>query len=179
MDEFMRLVSEQSEADVGRHRALKQLTPALQHLTANLMRITRGAGHPHRLAEEMAACLGAMLAYEDATGHGILSEEIQAALNPEKPQGDFTEEEMKRRYESGSWDREQALVEIRRASLAMTAAMLTKQRLQISRAETDMRAATDRLEEAHVSLRNFHATDAATPRRRRRKSVQVPSSRQP
>ncbi|POR40382.1 hypothetical protein CRT23_23935 [Methylobacterium sp. V23] len=131
MDEFMRLVGEKSEAEVGRYRALEQLAPALQHLTANMMRITRGAGHPQRLAEEMAACLGAMLAYEDATGHGILSEEIQAALNPEKLEGGFTQEEMKFRYESGSWDRERALVEIRRASLAMTAAMLTNQRFQI------------------------------------------------
>lgn len=137
----MRLVSEQSEAEVARHRALEHLTPALRHLTANLMRITRGAGHPYRLVEEMVACLQAMQDYRDAVGYGPSTEEVQAALHLDKPADDFTEEEMNRRYDSGAWDREQALVEIRRASLAMTAAMLVNQQLQISKAETDMRSA--------------------------------------
>ncbi|MCJ2045588.1 hypothetical protein MKK58_13745 [Methylobacterium sp. J-078] len=166
-------MSEQSEAEVARHRALEDLTPALRHLTANLMRITRGAGHPYRLVEEMVACLRAMQEYRDAIGYGPSTEEIQAALNPEEPETDFTEEEMTRRYESGWWDRERAIVEIRRAGLAMTAAMLVNQRLQISRAETDMRSATDRLEEAHETLRKFHAA------RRAAAPVQRPKKRSP
>ncbi|MET3695376.1 hypothetical protein [Methylobacterium goesingense] len=166
-------MSEQSEAEVARHRALEDLTPALRHLTANLMRITRGAGHPYRLVEEMVACLRAMQEHRDAVGYGPSTEEIQAALNPDELEEDFTEEEMNRRYDSGTWDRERALVEIRRASLAMTAAMLVNQRLQISRAEMDMRSATDRLEEAHETLRKFHAARrAATP-------VQRPKKRSP
>ena len=160
----MRLVSEQSEAEVARHRALEHLTPALRHLTANLMRITRGAGHPYRLVEEMVACLQAVQEYRDVVVYGPSTEEIQAALCPDEPEDDFTEEEMNRCYDSGAWDRQQALLQIRRASLAMTAAMLVNQRLQISKAETDMRSATDRLEEAHQTLRKFHAARrAATP----------------
>jgi len=169
----MRLVSEQSEAEVGRHRALDQLTPALRHLTANLMRITRGAGHPYRLAEELTACLSAMRAYQEAVGYGPSTEEIQAALDASEPEVEYTEAEIARRYESGTWAREQALTDIRRAGLGMTAALLLNQRLQMSKAEADMRSATDRLEEAHNALRKFRAPPPAPPpqRQRRKKSA--------
>lgn len=45
----MRLVSEQSEAEIALRQASSELTTHLRALTANLMRISRGAGAPHHL----------------------------------------------------------------------------------------------------------------------------------
>lgn len=171
----MRLVSEQSEAEVGRHRALDQLTPALRHLTANLMRISRGAGHPHRLAEEMAACLGAMLAYEDAVGHGPATEEIQGILDPDEAQKEFrpwaggTDADRARWEADGSLGIEDAIRDIRRASLQMTASMLVDQLTHMNKGRWDISEGVQRLEKAREK---GHAhRGAATPKAVRGKRI--------
>jgi hypothetical protein len=43
----MRIVSENSEADFARNTAMAKVDWALRDLTANLMRVTRGAGRPY------------------------------------------------------------------------------------------------------------------------------------
>lgn len=151
---FMRLVSEQSNAEIRRRRALDQLTPALRQLTANLMRITRGAGHPERLASEMVACLEAMQAHQEAIGYGPPSEEIRAVLDPDEAQKEFRpwaggSDADKARWEAdGSLGIEDAIREIRRASLQMTASMLVNQLTHVRKGEGDIFDAIRRLEAA-------------------------------
>lgn len=165
----MRLVSDQSKARVDRRRALDRLTPSLRRLTANLLRITRGAGHPHRLADELASCLGAMVAYRGLVGSPPSAEEIHAGLDPGHPSGTPTGETMSRPYDDASWERACVQMAIRRASLAMTAAMLMDQRMQFSKAETELQAAMDQLEEGEATVLDWQAAHPASVRRRGRR----------
>lgn len=171
----MRLVNEQSEAEIGRRRALDQLAPALRCLTANLMRISRGAGHPHRLANEMADCVEAMNAHWAAAGCGPTSEEIQRAIDPDAAQAEFrpwtvgTEEDRARWEASGTFDIDYAVKEIRRAGLQMTASMLVDQLMLARKAEADLFDALRHLEAARETRRAHFQALAGTPGRKRRK----------
>jgi hypothetical protein len=49
----MRIVSENSETDLARQRALDQVDWKIRELTANLLRITRGAGKPYEIMQQM------------------------------------------------------------------------------------------------------------------------------
>jgi hypothetical protein len=55
----MRIVSEKSEAQIARHqaeiardRAMNKASWALRELTANLLRVTRGAGKPYEIGRQ-------------------------------------------------------------------------------------------------------------------------------
>ncbi|MCJ2080179.1 hypothetical protein [Methylobacterium sp. J-090] len=172
----MRLVSEQSKAEVNRRRALDRMKPALRRLTANLMRISRGAGHPHRLANEMADCLEAMNAHWAAAECGPSSEEIQRAIDPDAAQAEFrpwaagTDEDRARWEANGTFDIDYATKEIRRASLQMAASMLVDQLLLVRKAEADMSDAIRHLEAARETRRAHFQALAGTPGRKRSKA---------
>jgi len=65
----MRVVSENSETDIARSRALIDVECALRELAANTLRVIRGAGEPDELGEQMIKVLDAMFAHRDAAGH--------------------------------------------------------------------------------------------------------------
>ena len=64
----MKLVSKNTQADIDRERATVDLSLALRELTANLIRITRGAGRAHLIPDQIAEVIHELVAYHDAAG---------------------------------------------------------------------------------------------------------------
>lgn len=64
----MRTVSDNSEADIARHEALILVESGLRELTANLLRIIRGAGKPHEIMHQMVDLAEAIQTYQAAVG---------------------------------------------------------------------------------------------------------------
>ena len=64
----MRVVSENSDEDLARNRAADEIRWPLRELTANLMRIARGAGKPNGVREQLDAALEKLDAYRDVAG---------------------------------------------------------------------------------------------------------------
>jgi hypothetical protein len=77
----MRIVSENSETDLARQRALDQVDWKIRELTANLLRITRGAGKPYEIMTQMIELAEAIRGYHAATGLSPYADEFARALN--------------------------------------------------------------------------------------------------
>ncbi len=143
----MKIVSEQSEAELARQRAIGSLTYILRALTANLMRIARGAGRPERLTEQLAGSIAALDAYRAAVGYGIEPELVRTILDPDeafaaaRPWIAADKEAQERWAQDGTLDEEAAERDIRRAALQITASMLLNQMTQQRRGESDLAAA--------------------------------------
>ena len=65
------LASDKSDADYARERAEEEVLWALRELTANLMRVTRGAGKPWQIVHEAARFIEAVAAYRDVCPSGF------------------------------------------------------------------------------------------------------------
>src|SRR5258705_10981212 len=61
--------SEPAEESADQQQAFEVLDDALRALTANLLRVVRGAGKPDEVGRNMTACTDAMVAYRNAYGH--------------------------------------------------------------------------------------------------------------
>ncbi|EHP92939.1 hypothetical protein [Methylorubrum extorquens] len=169
----MRLVSEQSEAEIALRQASSKLTTQLRALTANLMRISRGAGAPHQLAEQMTACLDALASCRAAAGHGVPSYDLQAMLNAKSVRDEFrpveggTEEDWARWEADGSFAHEHAVEMIRRAALQLTASMLVNQPMHVGRAEGELYEGARQLEAARDKGLAYHRDQVKARRKPR------------
>lgn len=70
----MKVVSSNSETDLARERARSDAQFAMRALSANILRIVRGAGAPHDLLRQMRALEDAMLAHWEADRSWPLAE---------------------------------------------------------------------------------------------------------
>jgi hypothetical protein len=77
----MRVVSENSEAEIARQRAWSEVESHLRELAANFMRVTRGAGKPWEIGRQAQSLINAMQEHWDAVGHYPGSEAISNALS--------------------------------------------------------------------------------------------------
>lgn len=66
---MVELVSSNSDKDITKRRALEQIRSLLVELTANLLRITRGAGKAYDIAHQALELVKAFTAYQEAAGH--------------------------------------------------------------------------------------------------------------
>jgi hypothetical protein len=64
----MRVVSENSEAELAQKAAMAEVYWALRELTANLLRVTRGAGSAGEIARQAQAPLDGLIKYREAVG---------------------------------------------------------------------------------------------------------------
>jgi hypothetical protein len=64
----MRIVAENSEADLARERATEEVRWALQDMAANLLRVVRGAGRPHEVGLQAGRLIEALAAYREVAG---------------------------------------------------------------------------------------------------------------
>lgn len=69
------------QEDAARQRANENLRWPLRDLAANLMRITRGAGKPYHLVNEINAVVSALNSYKEAFGHFPDSDTLRQTLN--------------------------------------------------------------------------------------------------
>lgn len=145
----MRIVSENSEADIKRReaehrrdRSGQQMRLALRHLAANLMRITRGAGAPEDLVPQMVEFLEAFNAYGDAAGIPPSPFTIREMLDTSIDNDTLVEMSYP---EQTKIDGEEAIL---RGSLQIAASRLVWQRLQERAGEDEMQRGLRLLKEA-------------------------------
>lgn len=141
----MRIVSEQSEADIRRKRATDGLVRPLRELAGNLLRVIRGAGKPVELFRQMEACSAAIREYAEAHGHLPPSEvfnqllDCDAAWHAYRP---WIEENRKqftdRLGDDAEWDSDVAMRRIRNGALQAAASMLLNQIPQHSMGESEI-----------------------------------------
>jgi len=77
----MPVAGENSEADVARRRARDRIDWPLRELTANLIRVTRGAGKPYEIARQTRALLQAFIDYQESIGHFPPADELSGLLS--------------------------------------------------------------------------------------------------
>jgi hypothetical protein len=80
----MRIDSENSEVEIARRHALRQVEQTLRELTANLIRVTRGAGKPYEIEAQAQSFLAALADYNETTGKFPSNYELANALTLER-----------------------------------------------------------------------------------------------
>ena len=152
----MRIVSENSEADIARNTATADVYKALRELTANLLRATRGAGRAWEIGRQAQALIESLIEYREVVGAYPLTEEITDALAIWRNQDDL-ENLSDEHYEQAS--AKQAVI---RGALRIVAARLLDQGLQGAAGESEMYRGLGRLEAIRTERRNQGAP-TATP----------------
>lgn len=171
----MRLVSERTEGQIQAHEALIDLKQALRCLTANLMRVARGAGSSADLSAQMVACLDAMVVYYDAAGNDVPSWDLDQMLDPEAAYAEYrpwikADAEARAQWQAdGTTDCALADQSIRRASLQVIASMLVNQAPQQRKGEVDFAEAIRGREAARERRRAYDQAQVARAPRGQRK----------
>jgi hypothetical protein len=76
----MKVISQNSDAEIAKNRARDGLRWPLRRMTANLMRIVRGAGNPGDLPNQISDVVEAYQAYQAAFCHWPDGVDLQQAL---------------------------------------------------------------------------------------------------
>jgi hypothetical protein len=183
----IRVVSEQSDEDMKRREAEARLAAPLRQLAANILRIVAGAGKAYLLPRQIDAFVDAAIAYQNAFGRRppdfkigqILDCDI-AELDHKPDLNNESEERRQQTFEDGTWEEDAAMMEIRRGSIRMAAAMLVGQTVQERNAENTLFDGIRRLEEFRHKRRQARQQQlkiTQAGRRTRRKAS--PSSKGP
>jgi hypothetical protein len=165
----MRVVSENSDDDLKRRQADEELGHAIRALTANLLRVTRGAGKPYEIGLQAQRAADAGLAYYEAFGRPPGADQYAKYLDIR------LDREILSRVSDDEWYRSYAEERIIRASLQISASRLVGQLTQERVAESDLYEAIRGLDEVREMGRKkmaaeAKAAEAATkPVRRKRK----------
>jgi hypothetical protein len=150
----MRTVSENSEADLTRKRASAQVAWTIRELTANLLRITRGAGKPYEVMRQMADLAEAIKGYQAATGLSSSPDEFARALDVSNDQ------ETMQHWSAEDRHRDDAEGRIIRGVLQVVASRLVKQKTQETVGRHDMLDGLRALEDLRAEVRRARARDA-------------------
>lgn len=164
----MKIVSENTEADIARERAMQRVRNELQEITANLIRVVRGAGRPHEIARQSLALTEALTAYQAAAGMLPLGDDLAAVIQPEEPGlHDWRAEDQVRHY---------ARQRVIDGALQVAASRLLGQLTQERAGEREMHDGMVQIEEmraatrarAKEEARAYKAAQRAKPVRRKR-----------
>jgi hypothetical protein len=117
----MPTANEKSEADLVRQTASDQVDWKIRELTANLLRITRGAGKPEEIMRQMNDLAAAIRGYWDAFGLSPYGDEFARALDVSH------DLETTRNWSSENRDRDFAEHRIIRGALQVVASRLAHQ----------------------------------------------------
>jgi hypothetical protein len=161
----MKLVSENSAADLARRRGLRQVHQALQEMTANLMRISRGGGKPQELVRHVEMFAGALVAYHEGTGEAVPAEEFAAALSVS------TDPEFVAQFPGPEGERLDAIDTIIHGALQVAASRLLQQRTHETVGSGEMHEGIRALRRIHDEARKEAraATRAQKPAAARKK----------
>lgn len=81
----MHIVSDGPDPDQPRRDALAAVRRALRELTANLLRMIRGAGKPYLIVGQLDELTTALIAYSEKSGSMMPSDhDLKRALTPEE-----------------------------------------------------------------------------------------------
>jgi len=164
----MKVVSENTGADLARKRASQRVDDALRELTANLLRVVRGAGRPHDIADQSLALTDSLVAYREATGVLPFGDDLAAVIQPGEPD--------LRLWGGDEQARHYAHQLVIKGSLQVTASRLLHQPTQEAAGRREMhdgmveieamRAATR--EQAKAESRAYRAAQRVKPKPRKR-----------
>ncbi|WP_269715690.1 hypothetical protein [Caulobacter sp. NIBR2454] len=149
----MRVVVDNSPEDLARREASDRFEQALVSLTANLIRVARGAGQGYEVPRQTAELVRALSAYWDAFGHYPPTDTYNTVLNWEKPYNPDLPD--------GEGLRESGLEAITRGSLQIVASRLLGQHLQIAAGESQVAAGMRFVEEGREISRKAWAAKRA------------------
>jgi hypothetical protein len=127
----MRLVSENSDAELARRRALERVEAALHELGANMLRVIRGAGRPYELGSQASEFSLAMQAHFDAARMYPSSDELAEMLSISH---DFSSHRMDEIDRQRYHDEERII----RGALQIAASRLLRQRTQEAAGSRDL-----------------------------------------
>ncbi|MGY3472477.1 hypothetical protein [Bradyrhizobium ottawaense] len=161
---ILRVVSEQSEAEIRKQRVHDQLSRDLRRFAANFLRMTSGSGKPLELLAQLEKLSACIREYRDAHDGALPAPKvIHQILNAREAKLEYrpwikeiSESERQRWEADGTFDREEAIAGIVRSGLRMVAAELVDQLTQHSVAETDFYESIRRLDEAREKTRRIH-----------------------
>jgi hypothetical protein len=169
----MRLVSQTSVQNIGAHRKGEDVKGAIRELTANLMRITRGAGRSQDLQRQAEKLLLAMEGFEAVTGTPPGFNELDAALQTEDVHPDFSQHGVENIADA---DAEATMI---RGSLQAVASSLLGQRTQAAAGRSELYRGVNAIVaiRAERDRQNRAAVRAAKPVRRRTSSKRKPMTK--
>lgn len=164
----MRIVSQNSDDDLNRRRLEAEFAQALRKLTANLLRVTRGAGKPSAIGLQAQEILDVIDLHEDTFGYFPWAGQIPGYLDVWVDHRDCAkrDEEYYRRAEED---------QLLRAALQLVASRMLGQHMQEGTAQRDLYAAIEQINRRSDELKKkrvaeIRAAKAATkPVRRKRK----------
>ena len=143
----LRAVAENTEADKARQWATGGVSWALRDLTANLLRIVRGAGKPYEIVRQADELLQALVAYQKAVGHWPPSHELAEMLSVDR------NEEWRSQLKNSELNRLYAEERIVRGALQKTASRLIGQATQEAAGDSEMYDGLRGLEAARAESR--------------------------
>ena len=171
----IKLVSENPADEIARRRAQEAAERAeerargmvnwrLRDLTANLIRVARGAGKPYDLEEQAARFVEACDEYREQVGRGVSSEDIHEILRVRRYLG----QDRERTPEQHAWnDGEESMVA---GALQIAASRILGQRTQEVRGHSEMFDGLQIIErEREESRRRWAASQPAVSKGRKRK----------
>jgi hypothetical protein len=156
----MKVVSENTEADLARGRAERSIEAALRALTANLIRVTRGAGKPEEINHQIVRLAEATTAYSSAAGVLPAGDTLAGFIRLEdRDMSRWSDEERAR-----SWA-ERLVVD---GALQLTASRLLGQLTQERAGHSEMYRGLKELEEIRAEIRRKWAAEERTLKAARR-----------
>lgn len=163
----LQVVSENTETDKARRWAANQVSWALRDLTANLLRVVRGAGKSYEIGRQLEAALQAFIEYQKAFGHWPPAYDLSEALSVDRA------EEWRSRLKGSELSRLYAEERVVRGALQKTASRLIGQTTQERAGDSEMYEGFRALEAAQDEMRRewaaqHEAARASAPRRPKR-----------
>lgn len=160
----LRIVSEQSEAEIRKQRVHGQLSRDLRSFAANFLRMTSGSGKPLELLPQLEKLSASIREYRDAHDGALPAPKVihqildghEAKLEYRPWIKEVSEPDRQRWEADGTFDRQEAIAGIVRSGLRMVAAELVDQLTQHSVAESDFYEHLRKLDEAREKTRRVH-----------------------
>lgn len=160
-DIVVRVVSENSDEEIAKRQAERQLGFELREMAANPLRVIRGAGRPGDLRKQLEQCLQTYEAHGEASGYYPMPEVVARMLDAERPWPPADSDDRRHDDWSANLDEAGELYfvqklykrKIGKATLQIIASSLADQRTQQSRGESDLMDALAGHEKASSSYR--------------------------
>jgi hypothetical protein len=168
----MRVVSETSEAELARkrkadetRRAMDRVQSAVVDLTANLLRVTRGAGKSYELGAQANQFVETLIAYREVAGCYPDTYSLDNALRFER------DEEFLNRLKGDALDEYYAKEKVLRGALQTVASRLLGQSTIQRMGENEMFEGIRRIEDIQEKNRKLHEVEwkRTPPRKKSRK----------
>ena len=157
----MKLVNNQSEAEIAQNSVETNLRHALRKMVANLMRVMRGTGKPDHLGNDIVRCAGAFDEYHSAFGGHPSRDFYSDALDLQKVREDYRpwvkEIDPKTAASSaadGTTDMMKAEQEIIRGVMQIIASQMLDQMTQVNQGSQEMHRGIRALQEARRKMKH-------------------------